>query len=104
MSPANGQAGPRIGGDNLRRRRRVAAGLDLPDQCVGRLVGLAPGQEATFRHSYLDDDHECDVFGFSPHRLVRRLVYTGDTRGEDAGVVTGVTASFNPIAVLVVDE
>lgn len=69
-----------------------------------RIVGLAPGQEATFRHSYLDDDHECDVFGFSPHRLVRRLVYTGDTRGEDAGVVTGVTASFNAIAVLVVDE
>ncbi|MBN1342795.1 MAG: hypothetical protein JXQ73_08965 [Phycisphaerae bacterium] len=69
-----------------------------------KIVGLAEGQETAFWHSYEDDDHELDVFGFSPYRPVGGLAYIGDTSGDDAGVATSVRARFNPIRVLVVEE
>jgi len=76
--------------------------IRMPDGV--RIVGLAPGQEATFRHTYLDDDHEDDAFWFSASRLVDSLVYTGDTYGDDAGVATGVSVCFNRVEVLVVED
>ncbi len=69
-----------------------------------RMVGLAQGQETTFWHSYVDRDHQDDVFAFPAVRLVGMLVYTGDTGGDDAGVATGVTVRFNPVRVVVVEE
>lgn len=69
-----------------------------------QIVGLADGEETHFQHTYLDDDHEDDVFRFGGHRLVGRLVYTGDTFGSESGTDTGVTACFNCIRVVVTEE
>jgi hypothetical protein len=69
-----------------------------------RIFGLARCQEATFEHCYVDDDHESDIFRFPPGRLVRSLVYTGDTSGDEAGCATGVCVDFNPVQVVVVED
>ena len=50
----------------------------------------------TFSFSYLDTDHEDDAFSFGYAGLVRRMIVTGDTRGDDVGKC-GVTYTTNTI-------
>lgn len=69
-----------------------------------RIIGLAQGQETRFHHSYLDDNHDDDGFLFSASRLIGQLIYTGDTSGNEAGTRTGVTADFNCVRAVLVDE
>ena len=64
----------------------------------------ADGQEPAFEHRYVDKNHEPDVFEFPREALVGRLVYIGDTKGDEAGTETGVTVWFNPIGIIVVEE
>lgn len=68
-----------------------------------RFVALADDQPNAFLHGYLDTDHEDDTFLFTARGLIGELTYTGDIRGEDAGVATGVLAWFRPVRALVVD-
>ncbi len=68
-----------------------------------RFVALAEGQPTHFLHGYLDTDHENDTFLFPAGGLIEQLTYTGDIRGEDAGIATGVLAWFRPVRALVVD-
>lgn len=49
-------------------------------------------------HSYVDSNHELDSFDLGGG-LVKRLVYMGDTDGDEAGTRTQVTVSFNRIPV-----
>ena len=50
----------------------------------------------TFSFSYLDTDHADDVFSFGYSGLVRHMIFTGDTRGDDVGKC-GVTYTTNTI-------
>lgn len=47
--------------------------------------------------SYEDTDHEDDVLVQSDAELVKEYVVTGDTKGSEAGLRTGVTVHFNPV-------
>jgi len=47
--------------------------------------------------SYTDDDHQDDVRQMSDVELVNHFVCVGDTRGDEAGIRTGVTVHFNPV-------
>lgn len=51
-------------------------------------------------HSYTDDDkHNDDSFGLSSGGPVKRLVYVGDTDGEEAGTRTKVGVTFNELRI-----
>jgi hypothetical protein len=67
----------------------------------GRVVGFAQGQATVSDLDYTDTNHEDDVFTRGPQDPV--LVYTasGDRRGSDAGVHTGVQLEFNRIRVVI---
>ncbi|MBN1342798.1 MAG: hypothetical protein JXQ73_08980 [Phycisphaerae bacterium] len=67
-----------------------------------RIVALADGQPPRFEHSYLDKNHEPDIFEFPPDALVASLAYIGDTPGEEAGDRTGVRVRFHPVRVMAV--
>jgi len=47
--------------------------------------------------SYTDTDHSDDSFFFGNGELVRKLIITGDTKGNEAGSRTGVTVITNGI-------
>lgn len=52
------------------------------------------------QHSYIDDDRANDFFSFaSADRMIGMLLYTGDTRGADAGTRTAVTIYFHLVTV-----
>lgn len=69
-----------------------------------RIVDLAGGQPSGFEHSYLDENHEPDVFQFPPQALVASLVFIGDTSGEEAGSRTGVRVRFHRIGVMAIPD
>jgi hypothetical protein len=69
-----------------------------------RIVGLAEGQPPRFEYSYLDKNHEPDVFEFPPQALVASLVFIGDTPGEEAGSKTGVRVRFHRVRVTAVPD
>lgn len=58
---------------------------------VERLAGATQAS-----HSYVDSNHDLDSFEMGGG-LVKRLVYVGDTDGDEAGTRTKVTVSFNRI-------
>jgi hypothetical protein len=64
-----------------------------PGWAIERLPGTTQAS-----HSYTDSNHDLDTFqlGGGP---VKRLVYMGDTDGNEAGTRTQVTVSFNRIPV-----
>lgn len=64
---------------------------------TGWVVERLPGTTVA-SHSYVDGNHDLDTFqlGGGP---VKRLVYVGDTDGNEAGTRTQVTVSFNRIPV-----
>lgn len=47
--------------------------------------------------SYTDDDHQDDVQQMAEFELANQFVCVGDTRGDEAGIRTGVTVHFNPV-------
>jgi hypothetical protein len=61
----------------------------------GWVIDRMPGTSQV-THSYVDSNHDLDTFelGGGP---VKRLVYVGDTPGDEAGTRTQVTVSFNRI-------
>lgn len=63
---------------------------------VGWRIESIHGQ-TTFSHGYRDTDHAQDDFEF-PGGLVKRLVYVGDTSGDDVGE-TRVEITFNEFQV-----
>jgi hypothetical protein len=67
----------------------------------GQVVGLANGQESVSTLEYTDTNHEDDVFTRGPADPVKKYTCSGDRKGDDAGVHTGVQLDFNRVAVLV---
>ncbi len=47
--------------------------------------------------AYTDTDHQADHVDLPGHELVDKFIFTGDTRGKEAGIRTGVTLKFNPV-------
>ncbi|MBN1342801.1 MAG: hypothetical protein JXQ73_08995 [Phycisphaerae bacterium] len=94
----------------VKRARLYAAGVGWTDWQQGRgprgmrIVGLAEGQPPRFEHSYLDENHEPDVFKFPRQALIASLAYIGDTPGEEAGARTGVRVRFHPVRVMAVPD
>jgi hypothetical protein len=50
-------------------------------------------------YGYIDDDHPEDIF-VTPDPLFQRLIFVGDTSGDEAGTRTKVTIEFSPVTVL----
>ena len=48
---------------------------------------------------YTDTDHDTDYLSMPAGELVRQFECVGDTRGNEAGLKTGVRAHFNPIKI-----
>lgn len=64
---------------------------------TGWAIERLPG--ATYAaHSYVDSNHTLDSFELGGG-LVKRIVYTGDTDGDEAGKRTQMTVTFNRIPV-----
>lgn len=51
--------------------------------------------------SYLDDDTSPDEFSRGTAGLVNKYIFVGDTSGDDAGIDTRVTVSFNEVVFLI---
>jgi hypothetical protein len=47
--------------------------------------------------SYTYDDHQDDAQQMAEFELVNQFVCVGDTRGDEAGIRTGVSVHFNPM-------
>lgn len=60
-----------------------------------QILSIVSSASAT--QSYLDNNHTEDFFEMGTGGLVRRFVFVGDTRGDDAGVATRVNVTFNSI-------
>jgi hypothetical protein len=60
--------------------------------------------DTKFTHSYTDDDHSLDNYNFGAGGPITRLVYRGDDDGADAGAGTHVLATFNRIALVLVQD
>lgn len=65
------------------------------DSMVGQTVST---------HSYRDSNHEKDSFDLGSGGPVKRLVYVGDTDGNDAGTRTRVDVAFNRLALELVQD
>lgn len=48
-------------------------------------------------YQYIDNDHTEDHVGMGPGGPVNEFVFRGDTKGQDAGVYSGVDVTFNPL-------
>lgn len=49
--------------------------------------------------SYIDNNHNDDIFQMGYSELIKRYAFTGDTSGDEAGTKTKVVASFNAVRV-----
>lgn len=48
---------------------------------------------------FRDHDHEEDIYHMGGGNLVKEFTFVGDTRGNEAGIRTGVVINFNPIRI-----
>lgn len=48
-------------------------------------------------HTFIDDNHGDDIRVLGTDELVNSYIVTGDTRGDEAGIRTGVSVHFNPV-------
>lgn len=51
------------------------------------------------QHRYTDTDHADDAFYKGSAELVNEFVFTGDTKGKEAGSRTAMSVSFNPVTI-----
>jgi hypothetical protein len=58
----------------------------------GRILGH--DVDTAMRHSYIDTNHAEDAFDFPPPNPVERLVFVGDTEGDEAGLKTRVSITL----------
>lgn len=61
----------------------------------GRILGH--DVDTAMKHQYIDSNHADDVFDFPAPSPVERLVFVGDTKGEEAGTKTGVFITLRTI-------
>lgn len=64
-----------------------------------RILGIDHNGSVVFH--YVDVDHQDDVFEFSENMPIEKLVFVGDTKGEEAGLVTGVTIYLRETQVVI---
>ena len=56
--------------------------------------------EARYTANQADED---DILSLGEGELVREFTCTGDTKGREAGIKTGVKVAFNPVVLEVID-
>lgn len=73
----------------------VAVGQGTPDN-PHSIVRM--NTSSTWKHSYVDNDHEQDLYTFPGEDLISKVAFVGDLQGDEAGARTSI-AVHTPITV-----